>query len=153
MAAVKRFEELICWQKARELNLELSPIVELLKRKGDFRFGEQVCSAGLSTLANIAEGFDRRTIGQFSHFLTIAKGSCAEVRSYVYVLLDEKLIDQEKSRSLISRCEEISRIIEGLKRSIAHSPESHDNVKEGIAEYSSEHCVADIELQVLDFEL
>lgn len=153
MAAVKRFEDLICWQRARELNRELSPIVELLKKKGDYRFGEQVRSAGLSTLANIAEGFDRRTIGQFSHFLTIAKASCAEVRSFVYVLLDERLIDQEKSRSLISRCEEISRIIEGLKYSIARSSVSDDKVKEVITGYTSRHCAADIELQALDSEL
>jgi four helix bundle protein len=84
----ERFEDLIAWQKAREL----ARIVYQVSRKEafakDFGLASQVQRAAVSIMSNIAEGFERSNPREFHHFLVVAKASCAEVRSQLYLALD-----------------------------------------------------------------
>jgi len=66
-------------------------------------------------MANIAEGFERSGHGEFHRYLTIAKASCAEVRSHLYVAHDIGYLDQDTFVSLKKAAEEIGRIIAGLR--------------------------------------
>jgi four helix bundle protein len=92
---VAKFEELIAWQKARELTLKIYQI----SRKGefgkDYRLSGQIQGAAVSIMSNVAEGFERGGLGEFHQFLFTAKGSCAELRSQLYVALDIGYIDTE----------------------------------------------------------
>lgn len=72
-------------------------------------------------MSNIAEGFDRASRPDFHRFLVIAKGSCAEVRAQLYVALDVGLISQEQFDSARGLAEETSRIVSGLRRSVART--------------------------------
>lgn len=81
MAAVKDFEELAIFQKARELSKKIYPVTNRDGFKSDFRFVQQIRAAAGSIMDNIAEGFERTGNKEFLNFLYIAKGSCGEVRS------------------------------------------------------------------------
>ena len=114
---LKRFEDIIAWQKAHRLTLDI--YLSFGKSK-DFAFRDQICKAALSVPNNIAEGFDRSTDKDFARFLYISIGSCSEVRSMLYLAADMNYIDQNKKQILISNTEEVSRIIRGLIKSISN---------------------------------
>jgi four helix bundle protein len=69
-------------------------------------------------MSNIAEGFDRGLRGEFHQFLVVAKASCAEVRSQLYVAQDVGYINQETFDSVNSSTSELSRIIGGLRAAV-----------------------------------
>lgn len=118
MAEFKRFEDLIAWQKARQLTKD----IYILTGKGDFArdFGlsNQIQRAAVSVMSNIAEGFERESSNEFSRFLIIAKASCGEVRSQLYVANDVGYITDNELDQLKKQTEEISRIIAGLIKSV-----------------------------------
>jgi len=69
-------------------------------------------------MANIAEGYERESRKEYLHFLSIAKGSCGELRSHGYVALDAGLITPGQFKLLTSQAEEVSRIISGLRQAL-----------------------------------
>ena len=123
MAKVERFEELIASQKARGL---VRAIYEAT-RNGDFAkdygLSGQIQRAAVSIMSNIAEGFERSSRGEFHQFLCIAKASCAEVRSQLYVALDTGYLDKESFDPLIQQAEEVARIVGGLRSSLHRQKE------------------------------
>lgn len=70
---IQKFEDLIAWQKAQDLAVE---IYCMFGQHHDFGFRNQICNAAVSISNNIAEGFDRNSKATFIHFLNIARGSC-----------------------------------------------------------------------------
>ena len=117
---ISRFEDLIAWQKARTLTRQ----IYVVSRKGNFgndrALASQIQRASTSIMSNIAEGFDRGGHREFHHFLVIAKGSCAEVRSQLYIAFDAGYLDQSEFNDLLQRAEEVGRIIGGLRASVDH---------------------------------
>ncbi|RYZ61257.1 MAG: four helix bundle protein [Chitinophagaceae bacterium] len=107
MATIRKFEEIEAWQKARVLASELFLISSETGLSKDYRFRDQVNAAAGSVMDNIAEGFERGGKLEFINFLTIAKASCAEVRSQLYRLLDRKYISEEKFNTLYKLAEDI----------------------------------------------
>ena len=85
MAKVSQFEDLFAWQQARILMQEIYRISKSSSFEKDYRLAGQIQAASVSVMANIAEGFDRGRRAEFHQFLSIAKGSCGEVRSHLYV--------------------------------------------------------------------
>jgi four helix bundle protein len=80
----------------------------------DYKFGEQIQSAVVSIMSNIAEGFSRRSMREFTQFLFIAKSSAAEVQSQLYAALDQGYITQEKFNEVYSKSDEVARLISGF---------------------------------------
>lgn len=114
MAAFQTFEEIIAWQKARVLTSAIYAVCREGEFSRDFGLRDQIRRASVSIMANIAEGFERATNREFHRFLSIAKGSAAEVRSHLYVALDASLITSELFKSLRAQAEEVGRVIQGL---------------------------------------
>lgn len=118
MATVKRFEELLCWQRSRELVREVYSALHQVRDRG---FKDQIQRASVSVMSNIAEGFESGTKQEFINYLYIAKGSAGEVRSQLYVAYDVGYIDDEKFKHLKLKAEECSKLIstftKGLKGS------------------------------------
>ena len=115
---VTRFEDLITWQKARELRKTIYTVSGQGEFSQDWDMRKQIRSAALSVMSNIAEGFDRNAIPQFLYFLKIANASCAEVRSHLYAAFDEGYVTQQMVDRLLQRAKEVSRLIRGLAGSL-----------------------------------
>ncbi len=118
MSTVERFEDLLVWQKARELAVA---VYRDYAHSKDFGFKDQILRAGVSIMNNIAEGFDRKGNKEFGHYLYIAKGSCAEVRSMLYLGSDLRHCSPERTRELLQMTNDISCMLGGLIRSLANT--------------------------------
>ena len=108
MAAVKDFEELAIFQKARELSKKIYPVTNKDGFKSDYRFVQQIRAAAGSIMDNIAEGFERGGNKEFLNFLYIAKGSCGEVRSQLIRANDVGYFTEEEYNELYTKCRKLS---------------------------------------------
>ena len=110
MNFAERFEDLRIWQEARD---QVRAIYRAFQRGSvghtDFGFRDQLQRAAVSVMNNIAEGFERKTPKDFAHFLDLAKGSCGEVRSMLYVAEDLIYLAPADALSLRDRAEKLSR--------------------------------------------
>ena len=122
---VTRFEDLIAWQKARELRKAISQASRRRPFSQDFDMSDQIRSAALSVMSNIAEGFERDRITEFVYFLRVARASCGEVRSQLYAAFDEGYLADAALRSLLAVANEVSRIIRGLENSLLTKAARH----------------------------
>lgn len=112
---ISRFEDLDCWQEARRLTkLVYDAINESPAWKKDLRLCGQTQDASGSVMANIAEGFARRSNREFVQFLFIAISSAAEVQSHLYIAFDQKYVSQEVFALIYGQADKTSRIISGL---------------------------------------
>ena len=102
------FEDLRIWQNARELSKEIYRISRFTEFSKDYRFVGQITSAMGSVMDNIAEGFERDGNKEFFQFLSIAKGSCGEVRSQLYRAYDAGYIDEELFNTLLGKIRALS---------------------------------------------
>jgi four helix bundle protein len=114
MAKIERFEDLISWQKARELNHLVYKISANGTFVKDFGLRDQIRRASISIMSNIAEGFERGGDKEFAQFLSNAKGSCGEVRCQLYAALDEKYLNETEFKQLSEQSLEVSRLISGF---------------------------------------
>ena len=105
MVTIKKFEDLIIWQDSKSLTLS---IYEHFRRIKDFGLKDQIQRATVSVMNNIAEGFERETDAEFIRFLYIAKASCGEVRSILYLSENLKYINSKDSQELIVQTKRLS---------------------------------------------
>ena len=115
---VARFEDLVAWQKARELTKRIYLITKRESFSKDFGLREQIQRSSVSIMSNIAEGFERGSRPEFHKFIVIAKASFAEVRSHLYVAFDVGYINNEEFNSISSLAIEVSKILGGLRSSL-----------------------------------
>ena len=111
----KKFEDIIAWQKSQELAVS---IYRKFKDSRDYGFKDQIQRASVSVSNNIAEGFARKGNKEFKQFLYIAKGSCSEVRSMLYIALELEYISKSEFDEFYNLTVEISKILSGLIRSL-----------------------------------
>ena len=121
MNKIERFEDIIAWQKARILRKEVYAVTKTGEFRKDFGLRDQVQRAAVSTMSNIAEGFERGGDKEFIQFLSHSKGSCGEVRSELYVALDQGYINSDTFNGLCQQSTEISRLLSGFMRYLSES--------------------------------
>ena len=114
MATFQRFEEINAWQKSRELTRDIYRVTKQGPFSKDFGLRDQIRNASSSVMSNIAEGFERSGTGEFMQFLSIAKGSVGEVRSQLYIAVDQEYLDKKTFEGLFETATEISKMISGL---------------------------------------
>ncbi|HEY4515738.1 MAG TPA: four helix bundle protein [Candidatus Paceibacterota bacterium] len=112
---IEKFEDLISWQKAREVSLL---VYKIFRTNKDFSFRDQLQRAVVSISNNIAEGFERKSNKELMQFLYIAKGSCGESRSMLYLAKDLSYISKEEFNILINLLVEISRLLSGFIKTL-----------------------------------
>ncbi len=110
-----RFEELDCWKEARQLTRQVYAGIEQSSAwKRDVRLCGQIQSAAGSVMANIAEGFVRRSNKEFVQFLFIAMSSSAEVQSHLYIAVDQGYLSKDAFELIYEQADKTGRIISGL---------------------------------------
>lgn len=114
MATFKRFEEIIAWQKARQATKLVYEVTSQGNFSKDFGLRDQIRRSSVSIMANIAEGYGRRSDKEFSNFLNIAHGSIAETQSHLYVALDLNYLPEDDFEKLYGLFDEDSRMVMGL---------------------------------------
>lgn len=85
----------------------------------DFALRDQIHRSGISVPANIAEGFERGSRSEFHRFLSIAKGSCGETRTHIYLAKRLGYLDEPTATAALAEAEEVSRIISKLRTTVA----------------------------------
>ena len=121
MATIKRFTEIVAWQKGRELVNEIYRLTRDGTFSKDWGLKDQIQRAAVSICSNIAEGFERSGNKEFSNFLWIAKGSTGEVSSQLYHAKDNGYIDDETFNNLQECLKLISAMLYNLIASIRSS--------------------------------
>jgi len=105
------FEDLDVWKKSMAVCVE---IYKLFGKCRDYGFKDQICRSAVSIPSNISEGFDRQTNKEFIQFLYIAKGSCAELRTQIYLAIEIGYVKKEQGIDLLDKAKEIGAMLNGL---------------------------------------
>jgi len=134
MNKITRFEDLICWQKARVLVNNIYSITKSGLLSKDFGLKDQLRRAAVSSMTNIAEGFARYHRKEFIRFLDISQSSSMEVKSLLYIVFDQNYLDNKTVNNLQNDAEEVHAVTMGLLKHVNNSI-SKNKVSEPISEY------------------
>jgi len=120
--AIPYFEDLEIWKSARELTNKIYSITGSSAFSKDFGLRDQIRRASVSIMSNIAEGYERSGNQELMQFLSIAKGSCGEVRCQLYIAMDQNYVDKKEGDQLIDSCKKISIMINNFMEYLKRSP-------------------------------
>ncbi|MFI9653076.1 four helix bundle protein [Guyparkeria halopsychrophila] len=109
------FEKLEVWKRSARLSADLYRATRDLR---DFGFRDQITRSGLSVPSNVAEGMSRRSSKEKYRFLDIAKGSCAELRTQIYIGIDIDYLDRDKASRWLAETREIAAMLTGLMNKV-----------------------------------
>jgi four helix bundle protein len=121
MSSFKKFEDIQAWQKARQATKLIYEITSEGQFAKDFGLRDQIRRASVSIMANIAEGYGRRSDKEFSNFLNIDHGSIAETQSHLYIALDLNYLSQENFSRVYVLLDEVSRMTMSLTQHLRRS--------------------------------
>jgi four helix bundle protein len=114
MSKIEKFEDIVAWQRARELTRGVYAQTKLGGFAKDFGLKDQIQRASVSIMGNVAEGFDRGGDKEFIQFLSMSKGSCGEVKSHLYVALDQQYVTPAQFKDLYNLADEVGRFLSGF---------------------------------------
>ncbi len=118
------FEDLTAWQKARAWTAAIYAASSKGAFGKDFALRDQIRRSSVSVMSNLAEGFERGHRKEFRQFVLIAKGSCAEARSQLYLASDVGYLTEPEFDTLMSQGAEVGRILGGLAKSLSQPSRS-----------------------------
>ncbi len=116
--SVQSYQELIVWQKAVDLVVQVYATTRTFPREETFGLTSQLRRASVSVPSNIAEGQGRHSAKEFVRFLEIARGSLQEVETQLIIANRLHYLDEGQQRTLLAQCAEVARLLNGLCRSI-----------------------------------
>jgi four helix bundle protein len=125
MAKIERFEDLVCWQKARGLSNMIYDLTERKTFNKDSGLRLQLQRAAGSVMHNIAEGFDAGSKPEFIRFLKMSRRSASEIQSELYQALDRNYITETERQAVYSLATETKRLINGLIRHLRGKPDAN----------------------------
>ena len=111
MGNIEKFEDLDVWKEGVRLSVD---IYQALKSSKDFSFRDQIQRSAVSISSNISEGFERKGNKEFIQFLYIAKGSCAELRTQLYITMKTGSIERSTAVEFIEKTKKISAMLYNL---------------------------------------
>jgi four helix bundle protein len=116
MAGARRFQDLVCWQLAREFKIAVYQFAETPSLKRDYKFYAQIRDAAASPPRNIAEGFGRRSHADFARLLDVARASLAESQNHLIDAIDRGYLEDAEFRTMNSLAERTCGAIAALQR-------------------------------------
>lgn len=116
---VRSYRDLIVWQKGMELAADVYRLTRLLPKQEEDRITAQLIRAATSIPANIAEGHGRGTRKDYAHFISIAKGSLAELETFLLLARNLDLAPRDKCEAVLNSAEEVGRMLTALRSKLA----------------------------------
>ncbi|MBQ9506342.1 MAG: four helix bundle protein [Clostridia bacterium] len=111
---VRHFKELLVWQRAIDLVAEVYKLIRFLPKEEVYALSSQMRRSAVSIPSNIAEGQQRRTTKEFIHFLSIARGSCAELETQFYICVKLGYLEESQIVHVLDLIDEIGKMLNGL---------------------------------------
>ena len=115
---LKSFRELVAWQKAYELTLEIYRVTRAFPRKEVYGFVSQMRRSAVSIPSNIAEGYQRKSRKEYMQFLSIAYSSCGELETQLLLSHDLGFMDSSNFKKIMSLQEEVAKLLFKLIKSL-----------------------------------
>lgn len=116
------YKELTVWRKAVDLACDVYGLTRVMPKEEAYRLSGQIIRASTSIAANIAEGNGRATRRDYAHFISIARGSAAELETFLLIIARLKLAPAERIEDLTTRTEEVSRMLNAMRSKLAGPP-------------------------------
>jgi four helix bundle protein len=138
MGEIKQFENLQVWRLSRELAALIWKLIQKEGFKSNFALRDQIDRSSGSIMDNISEGFGRNGLKEFIQFLSVAKGSCFEVKSQLYRAIDRKLISTEEFEEAMQLSDRVGKMISGLMRYLKTTPLTGGKFKEPRVSYHTD---------------
>jgi four helix bundle protein len=105
------FENLEVWKRSARLSVD---IYRLLRESKAYGFRDQIFRSALSVPSNVAEGYERGSRNEYVRFLKIAKGSCGELRTQLYIGIEAGLLEKPAAVAYIQEARELSMMLQGM---------------------------------------
>ena len=121
MASIKKFTDIIAWQKGHALVLSVYNLTDSMPHKEQFGLQSQIRRAVVSITSNIAEGFERGSSKEFIQFLIIARASLAETQNQLLIARDLKYLSRADFDQLAADSIEVHKILNGFIKSLRTS--------------------------------
>ncbi len=121
MPTIKQFEDLEVWRAARALTKAIYRVSSTGQFARDFQLTNQIRRSANSVMSKIAEGFEGDGNREFQHFLAVAKGSCGEVRSQLFIAFDQGYVALNEFQSLCQEATKVSRLLSALMKHLRQS--------------------------------
>jgi four helix bundle protein len=121
MSKINCFEELTIWKESVDLVNQIYEITKERPFSRDYQLIDQIRRSVVSIPSNISEGFERDGKKEFINFLSIAKGSCGELRTQLHIAFNQKYIDEQKFNLLHNRARALSKSISALMKYLRDS--------------------------------
>ncbi len=118
MSEVRDFKELRIWQKGMDIAEKCYLLTKIFPRDELYSMVQQIRRSAASIPANIAEGYGRRTTGEYIRFINIAQGSINELETHIILSQRVGLCSQTDMESIISLLREESRMIIALRKKL-----------------------------------
>ena len=124
MPSLSSYRDLIVWQKSMDLTVKIYALTRRFPAVERYGITSQMRRAASSIPANIAEGQARRSTGEFVQSLGVARGSLAELESFLILSTKLEMTNSDNSEHLLSDCAEIDKMLNASIKSLAtrHSP-------------------------------
>jgi four helix bundle protein len=119
---VRFYRDLVVWQKSMVLAADVYRLTRHFPKQEEFRISGQMIRAGTSIPANIAEGHGRGTRRDYAHFVSIAKGSVAELETFLLLSRELSLASEEHVSPVLALAEEVGRMLSALRRRLNEPP-------------------------------
>jgi four helix bundle protein len=95
--------DLDVWKLAMELARDVYKLARLMPKQEEYRLTGQMIRAAVSIAANIAEGHARATRKDYTHFVSIAKGSAAELETLLLLAVDAELLSRDATAGALEK--------------------------------------------------
>lgn len=119
LKAFRKIEDIEVWKRGCRLAIAIYKLAEGERLAKNRSLRDQICRAALSIPSNVAEGYERDSQAEFRRFLLIAKGSCGELRTQLYIIKAMKFVRDDEVEPLLRECAEISAMLKGLSAQLA----------------------------------
>ncbi|HWB20946.1 MAG TPA: four helix bundle protein [Phycisphaerales bacterium] len=121
MTEIRSFRDLVAWQKAFHLGIQLHRIARTFPSEERFALSMQLRRCAISIASNIAEGYGRESLPDYVRFLRIARGSLYEAETQLLFANELKFVSIEQLNIVQQQLDETSRVLGGLIRSLEHT--------------------------------